>query len=422
MHTPGPILLQDRPDTGLDFDVERVRADFPALRLEVHGRPLVYLDNAATSQKPQVVIDRLRDYYAEENSNVHRGVHYLSQQATEAFEQARWAVAGFINAPAPEQVIFTRGTTDSINLVAATFGRMNVGAGDEVVISTMEHHSNIVPWQMLCDEKGARLRVVPITDAGEIVYDEYVRLLTPRTRLAAFCHISNALGTINPVREMIAEAHERGVPVLLDGAQAAPHWPIDVQELDCDFYCFSGHKMLGPTGIGVLFGKREHLEAMPPYQGGGDMIDRVTFERTTYNELPHKLEAGTPNIAGAIGLATAIAYMERVRRGEIAAYEKKLLEYATERVREIDGLNVIGTARHKASVLSFLLEGVHPYDTGTILDQLGIAVRTGHHCTQPLMDRLGIPGTVRASFAFYNTPAEVDALVEGLHRVQRLVG
>lgn len=419
MHTPGPILLQDRPDTG--FDVERVRADFPALRLEVHGRPLVYLDNAATSQKPQVVIDRLRDYYAEENSNVHRGVHYLSQQATEAFEQARWAVAGFINAPAPEQVIFTRGTTDSINLVAATFGRMNVGAGDEVVISTMEHHSNIVPWQMLCDEKGARLRVVPITDAGEIVYDEYVRLLTPRTRLAAFCHISNALGTINPVREMIAEAHERGVPVLLDGAQAAPHWPIDVQELDCDFYCFSGHKMLGPTGIGVLFGKREHLEAMPPYQGGGDMIDRVTFERTTYNELPHKLEAGTPNIAGAIGLATAIAYMERVRRGEIAAYEKKLLEYATERVREIDGLNVIGTARHKASVLSFLLEGVHPYDTGTILDQLGIAVRTGHHCTQPLMDRLGIPGTVRASFAFYNTPAEVDALVEGLHRVQHIV-
>ena len=330
------------------------------------------------------------------------------------------AVQRFINAPSPEEVIFTRGTSEAINLVASTFGRVRIGAGDEIVVSTMEHHSNIVPWQLLCEEKGARLRVIPITDDGEIIYDEYRTLLSDRVKLVAICHISNALGTVNPIREMIADAHALGIPVLVDGAQAVPHTKVDVQALGCDFYCFSGHKMFGPTGIGVLYGKRELLEEMPPWQGGGDMIERVSFEGTTFNELPYKFEAGTPNIADGIALATAIDYLEQIGMERIAAYEHDLLAYATERVQEIEGVRIVGTARDKAGVLSMTMEGIHPYDAGTILDQLGIAVRTGHHCTQPLMERLGLPGTIRASFAFYNTRAEVDALADGLRRVQAL--
>jgi len=402
------------------FDVEQVREDFPALRTLIHGKPLIYFDNAATSQKPRQVIDRIRAYYEGENANVHRGVHTLSQQATDAYEQSRAAVQRFINAPSPEEVIFTRGTSEAINLVASTFGRVRIGAGDEIVVSTMEHHSNIVPWQLLCEEKGARLRVIPITDDGEIIYDEYRTLLSDRVKLVAICHISNALGTVNPIREMIADAHALGIPVLVDGAQAVPHTKVDVQALGCDFYCFSGHKMFGPTGIGVLYGKRELLEEMPPWQGGGDMIERVSFEGTTFNELPYKFEAGTPNIADGIALATAIDYLEQIGMERIAAYEHDLLAYATERVQEIEGVRIVGTARDKAGVLSMTMEGIHPYDAGTILDQLGIAVRTGHHCTQPLMERLRLPGTIRASFAFYNTRAEVDALADGLRRVQAL--
>lgn len=412
------------PDSTLEltarFDVERVREDFPALGTLVHGKPLVYFDNAATAQKPRPVIDRIRAYYEGENANIHRGVHFLSQQATDAYEESRRAVQRFINAPSLEEVIFTRGTTESINLVASTFGRAHIGVGDEIVVSEMEHHSNIVPWQLLCREKGARLRVIPINDQGEIIYDEYRKLLTDRVKLVAICHVSNALGTINPVREMIADAHALGIPVLIDGAQAVPHARVDVEALGCDFYCFSGHKMYGPTGVGVLYGRRELLEEMPPWQGGGDMIERVSFEGTTFNELPYKFEAGTPNIAGGIALATAIEYVEKIGIECIAAYEHDLLSYATERVQELDGVRIVGTARHKAGVLSMVLDGIHPYDAGTILDQLGIAVRTGHHCTQPLMERFGLPGTVRASFAFYNTREEVDALVEGLRRVQTL--
>ena len=401
------------------FDAEAARADFPALRQEVHGRRLVYLDNAATSQKPQAVIDRLRAYYEQENANIHRGVHFLSQQATDAHEAARQEIAEFIGAEDAAEIIFTRGCTEGINLVASTFGRTSVGAGDEIVISTMEHHSNIVPWQMLCEEKGARLRVIPISDAGEIDYDAFLDLLSERTKLVAVAHISNALGTINPVREMIRDAHACGIPVLIDGAQAVPHGPVDVRALDADFYAFSGHKMFGPTGIGVLYGKRAFMEAMPPYQGGGDMIDQVTFEKTTYNALPHKFEAGTPYIAGVLGLAEAVRYLQDCDLDVIQAYEANLLAYATEHVQEIDGVRLIGTAREKASVLSFLMTDVHPYDAGLLLDKMGIAVRTGHHCTQPLMDRLGIPGTIRASFAFYNTRDDVDRLVEGLYEVHR---
>ena len=404
------------------FDAEAVRADFPALDQEVHGRPLVYLDNAATSQKPQAVLDRLRDYYAQENANIHRGVHALSQRATDAYEAARQEIAHFIGAEDDAEVIFTRGCTEGINLVASTFGRTSVREGDEVVISAMEHHSNIVPWQMLCEQQGARLRVIPISDAGELDYDAYLDLLSGKTKLVAVAHISNALGTINPVQAMIRDAHARGIPVLVDGAQAVPHGPVDVRELDADFYCFSGHKTFGPTGIGVLYGKRQHLEAMPPYQGGGDMIDEVTFERTTYNTLPHKFEAGTPHIAGVLGLAEAVRYLQKLGPDAVRQYEADLLTYATEQVKQIDGVRLVGTAREKASVLSFLMADVHPYDAGLLLDRMGIAVRTGHHCTQPLMRRLGIPGTIRASFAFYNTRADVDRLVEGLREVRRQMG
>jgi cysteine desulfurase/selenocysteine lyase len=401
------------------LDVARVRADFPALQQTVHdGQPLVYLDNAATSQKPQVVLDRLAAYYGQENSNIHRGVHTLSQQATDAYEQARATMAAFVNAPSTHEVIFTRGTTEAINLVASTFGRVQVSEGDEVVISGMEHHSNIVPWQMLCEQQGARLRVIPINDRGEIDLDAYLDLLGERTKLVALVHISNALGTINPVKRMIAAAHDREIPVLIDGAQAVPHQRVDVQALDADFYCLSGHKMFGPTGVGILYGKEAHLQVMPPYQGGGDMIERVTFERTTYDRLPHKFEAGTPHIAGGLGLAAAANFMTDLGHDAIQAHEDALLAYATERLDALDGLRLIGTAENKASVLSFVLDGVHPYDAGTLLDRQGIAVRTGHHCTQPLMDRLGLEGTIRASLALYNTREDVDALVDALRSLR----
>jgi cysteine desulfurase/selenocysteine lyase len=399
------------------YDVYRVREDFPILRLPMRGKPLVYLDNAATSQKPQTVIDTLTRYYTEENANVHRGVYLLSERATRAYENARLTVQRFINAASPREIIFTRGTTESINLVASSYGRKHLKPGDEVVISWMEHHSNIVPWQMLCEETGAILRVIPINDAGELLLEEYEKLLNPRTRLVSIVQVSNALGTINPVREIIALAHRWNVPVLVDGAQAVPHLKVDVQALDCDFYAFSGHKMYGPTGIGVLYGKAELLEAMPPYQGGGDMISSVTFEKTLYNTLPYKFEAGTPYVAGPIGLAAAIDYLEALGLDNVAAHEHDLLGYATEAVAAIPGVQLIGTAREKASVLSFVLEGVHPHDLGTILDQEGIAMRTGHHCAQPVMQRFGVPATTRASFGLYNTREEVDALVAGIHQV-----
>jgi cysteine desulfurase / selenocysteine lyase len=406
-----------RDETRGTFDVHRLREDFPILKQPIRGKPLVYLDNAATSQKPQAVIDALTHYYTADNANVHRGVYLLSERATRAYENARLKVQRFINAASPREVIFTRGTTESINLVASSFGRKHLKPGDEIVISWMEHHSNIVPWQMVCEETGALLRVVPINDAGELRKEEYEKLLNPRTRLVAVAHVSNALGTINPIREIIAMAHRRNVPVLVDGAQAVPHMKVDVQALDCDFYAFSGHKMYGPTGIGVLYGKAELLEAMPPYQGGGDMISSVTFEKTVYNTLPHKFEAGTPYVAGPIGLAAAIDYLDAVGVERIAAHEHDLLAYATEAVAAIPGVQLIGTAREKASVLSFVLEGVHPHDLGTILDQEGIAIRTGHHCAQPVMDRFGVPATTRASFGLYNTREEVDALVAGIHNV-----
>ena len=405
------------------FDVNRVRADFPALHQTIYdGQPLIYLDNAASAQKPQRVIDRLTGYYSWEHSNVHRGVHHLSQQATEAYEGARTRIARFINAPNAYQIIYTRGTTEAVNLVAASYGRSRVGEGDEVVISAMEHHSNIVPWQMLCEEKDATLRVIPVNDRGELIEEAYERLLTDRTKLVAVVHVSNSLGTVNPVRRMIETAHARGIPVLIDGAQAVQHMGVDVRELDCDFYCFSGHKMFGPTGIGILYGKEDLLEAMPPYQGGGDMIETVTFEKTIYDALPHKFEAGTPHIAGAIGLAEAGAYLQDLGLDAIARHEHDVLTYAHQRLQEIDDLRLIGTAAEKASVASFLVGAIHPYDAGTILDRLGIAVRTGHHCTMPLMQHYGLPGTVRASFALYNTRDEVDRLVEGLHKVKKLVG
>ena len=402
------------------FDVEKIRADFPILKRKVHGHELVYLDNAATSQKPQNVIDAIVRYYEGENANIHRGVHYLSQIATEEFEAGRAAAQRFVNAANASEIIFTRGTTEAINLVAQTYGRAHIGNGDEVLITAMEHHSNIVPWQMLCEEKGARLRVVPMNDAGELLLDEYEKLLGPRTRIVGLAHVSNALGTINPVKRMIAAAHARGIPVLVDGAQAAPHLAIDVQDLDCDFYALSGHKMYGPTGIGALYGKAALLDAMPPYQGGGDMISSVTFEKTTYNKLPHKFEAGTPDMAGVAGLKAAIEYMNSVGVSSIAAHEHNLLEYATKVIGGLPGVRLVGTAREKASVLSFVLEDVHPHDIGTILDQEGVAVRTGHHCAQPVMERFGIPATVRASFAMYNTREEVDALARALRKVREV--
>jgi cysteine desulfurase/selenocysteine lyase len=402
------------------FDVERVRADFPILATEVHGKPLVYLDNAATSQKPRVVIDAIMRYYEGTNANVHRGVHHLSEAATENYEAARRTAQQFINAPHIHEVIFVRGTTEGINLVAQSFGRTHIGAGDEILITGMEHHSNIVPWQILCDEKGATLRVAPINDDGELLLDEFAKLLGQKTKLAAVTHVSNALGTINPLKRMVELAHSRNVPVLVDGAQAVPHMKVDVQALDCDFYTFSGHKVYAPTGIGVLYGKTVLLESMPPYQGGGDMISSVTFDKTTYNKLPYKFEAGTPDIAGVIGLGSALKYVNGVGIENIGAHEQDLLEYATAKVSAIPGVRLIGTAKEKAAVVSFVIEGIHPHDIGTILDQEGIAIRTGHHCSQPIMDRFGIPATARASFAIYNTRSEIDALVNGIKKVKEV--
>ncbi|MFB2117630.1 SufS family cysteine desulfurase [Parapedobacter sp. 2B3] len=398
------------------FDVEQIRQDFPILTRTVNNRPLVYLDNGATTQKPRQVIDAIVEYYTQLNSNVHRGVHHLSQLATDAFEVTRRKLKPFINATHEHEIILTKGTTESINLVAACYGRAFVGAGDEVIISAMEHHSNIVPWQMCCEERGATLKVIPINEAGELDMDAYRSMLSDRTRMVAITYVSNALGTVNPVNEIIGLAHAAGAPVLLDAAQAVQHLTIDVQALDVDFLAFSGHKMYGPTGVGVLYGKEKWLDAMPPYQGGGEMIKEVTFEKTTYNELPFKYEAGTPNIEAGICLAHAIDYINAVGLDRIARYEHELLEYATQRLLAVPGLRMVGTAREKSSVLSFLLADAHPYDVGVILDKLGIAVRTGHHCTQPLMDYYGIPGTVRASIAMYNTKADIDALVAGVER------
>jgi len=405
------------------FDVESFRADFPALQQDVYeDTPLVYLDNAATSQKPTPVLDRIERYYRCENSNVHRGVHRLSQSATDAYESARASIARFINAPSTEQVIFTRGTTEGLNLVASTFGEMTVEAGDEILLTEMEHHSNIVPWQMLADEVGASIKVLPVTDRGELRMDRLGQFLTDDTALIAVTHVSNTLGTINPVEDLTAAAHARDVPVVVDGAQSAPHLPVDVQALDADFFAFSGHKMFGPTGIGILYGKREHLEAMPPYHGGGDMIDQVSFDGTTYDDLPHKLEAGTPHVEGVVGLGAAAEYIMDLDWEAVQAYEEEVLAYATEQVQSIDGIRLVGTAPRKTSVLSFVFDDIHPYDAGTVLDRLGIAVRTGHHCTQPLVKRYGLPGTIRASFAAYNTRGDVDQLVDGLRRVKRVLG
>jgi len=414
---PGEDLLSSVSPLPSRLDVARIRRDFPILSRNVHGKRLVYLDNAATTQKPQAVIDRIVRYYTEENSNVHRGVHHLSEVATAAYESARTTVKTFIHARDEKEIVFTRGTTEAINLVAQAWGRANVGAGDEVLITAIEHHSNIVPWQMLCAEKGATLRIAPVNDAGEVVVDEFASLLNERTKIAAISHASNALGTINPIKQMIAMAHDAGAIVIVDGAQGVPHLPIDVQDLGCDFYAFSGHKVYAPTGIGVLYGKEAILDAMPPWQGGGDMILSVSFEKTTYNALPYKFEAGTPNIEGVIGLATALDYVKAIGLDAITAHEHDLERYATRKLLEIDGLRIIGTAKTKASVISFTLEGVHPHDIGTILDQEGIAIRTGHHCAQPIMLRFNIPATGRASFGLYNTREEADALVTGLHKV-----
>lgn len=403
------------------FDIARIRADFPLLEGEMRGKPLVFLDSAASSQKPQQVLDALDYYYRHQNANVHRGVYELSQQATDAFELGRERARHFLNAGSTEEVIFVKGCTDGINLVASSFGRKYLKEGDEVIISAMEHHSNIVPWQLACEYSGAILKVIPINDRGELIMEEYKKLLSDRTKIVSIVHVSNALGTINPAKEIIDLAHERDIPVLLDGAQATPHMKVDVQALDVDFYTFSGHKVFGPTGIGILYGKKKWLEAMPPYQGGGEMIATVSFEKTTYNELPFKFEAGTPDISGAVGLGVALEYIEQIGQDNISAHEQQLLETATEQLLTIDGLRIIGTAANKASVISFLIEGTHPYDLGTILDKLGIAVRTGHHCTQPLMDRFGIPGTVRASFAAYNTMEDVDKLVAGVKRAAKML-
>lgn len=404
------------------YDIEKIRKDFPILGISVHGKPLVYLDNAATTQKPQYVIDKANNYYKKYNANIHRGVHALSQEATEAFEESRIIVKRFINALGKNEIIFTRGTTESVNLVASTYGRVNINEGDEIIISHMEHHSNIVPWQMLCQEKNAKLRVIPINDNGELIFEEFEKMINERTKFISIVYASNSLGTVNPVKKIIDLAHSNNVPVMLDAAQAVNHLPIDVQELDCDFLAFSGHKLYGPTGIGVLYGKVNHLDAMPPYMGGGDMISKVTFEETTYNELPHKFEAGTPHISGAIGLGAAIEYIENIGLENIAHHENELLLYATEAVSDLKGLRIIGTAKEKISVLSFHFENVHPHDVGTFLDFEGVAIRTGHHCTQPLMKRFNIPATSRASFGMYNTKEEVDILIKGLKKILEVFG
>jgi len=404
------------------WDVERVRKDFPALHQQVHGKPLVYLDNAATSQKPQAVIDALVGYYSLDNANVHRGVHRLSERATEAYEGARSRIQRHLNAASPREIIFVRQATEGINLVAGGYGRKFVGAGDEVVISAMEHHANIVPWQLLCQEKGATLRVVPIDDRGDLVMEEYARLLGPRTKLVAITQVSNALGTVTPIEEVTELAHRQSIPVLVDGAQAVPHQPVDVRRLDCEFYVFSGHKAFGPTGIGVVYGKEAWLERMAPYQSGGDMIKSVTFEKTTFNDLPYRFEAGTPYIAGAIGLAVALDYISGLGLDRIAAYERELLAHGTELLAAIPGVRMIGTARHKAAVLSFVLDGVHPHDLGTILDHQGVAIRAGHHCAMPVMARFAVPATARASLAFYNTRAELETLAKAVQGAREIFG
>ena len=416
----GPDVIHR--DSSRMFDVEKIRRSFPILSEEIHGRPLVYLDNAATTQKPDAVIEAMNHYYRHDNANIHRGVHLLSQRATDGYEAVRVAAQSFIHARSSSEIVFVRGATEAINLVTHTYGRANVGPGDEVLITAMEHHSNIVPWQILCDEKRATLRVVPINDRGEVLIETFERLLGPRTRIVSVAHVSNALGTVNPVKQIVRMAHSRNIPVLVDGAQAAPHMPINVQDLDCDFYAFSGHKIYGPTGIGVLYGKAELLENMPPYQGGGDMISSVTFEKTIYNKLPYKFEAGTPKIAGVIGLGAAISYVNSLGIDAIANHEDELLSYATNQLSQVRGITLVGTAREKVGALSFVMEEIHPHDIGTILDQEGIAVRTGHHCAQPVMDRFGIPATVRASFGLYNTKAEIDRLVEGIEKVREILG
>lgn len=404
------------------LDINKIREQFPAIHQEVYQKPLVYFDNAATTQKPRQVIDALVHYYEKQNSNIHRGVHFLSQQATDAFEATRRQVRDFIHAPSEQEIIFTRGTTESINLVASSFCKRFVKEGDEVVISGMEHHSNLVPWQMACEEHKARLVVIPVTDEGELDMQAFPLLLNERTRLVAITHVSNTLGTINPVREVIRIAHQHGIPVLIDGAQAVSHLRVDVQELDCDFYCFSGHKMYAPMGIGVLYGKAQYLNAMPPYQGGGEMIKTVSFKGTTFNELPFKFEAGTPNVGDVLGLGAAIDFMNALGIEEIAAHEQHLLEYATQQMLQAGAIRLIGTAKEKTGVISFLIHNIHPFDAGTILDKLGIAIRTGHHCTQPLMDRFNIPGTMRASFAVYNTTAEIDVMMEAIARTKKMFG
>ena len=405
-----------------EFDVRRVREDFPILGQMVHGKPLVYLDNAATSQKPLAVIEAERRFYLEDCANIHRGVHLLSERATKAYEDVRMKIQLLLNAPEAKQIVFVRGTTEAINLVVSSYARRNLQPGDEVVITAMEHHANIVPWQMLREEKGIALRIAPINDRGELVFEEFEKLLGPRTRFVSVTHVSNVLGTINPVREMVQTAHRLNIPVLVDGAQAAPHMKIDVQELDCDFYAFSSHKVFGPTGVGALYGKMRLLESMPPYQGGGDMISSVSFEKTTYNTVPYKFEAGTPNIAATIGLGAAIDYVNSLGIENLARHEHELLAYATEKLSQIPGVRIIGTAREKASVVSFVLDGVHPHDVGTVLDQEGIAVRTGHHCAQPLMERFKVPATARASLAFYNTKEEIDTLAEAIEKVKQIFG
>ena len=412
-----PAIAELLPRT---FDVRKIREDFPILKQKMHGKPLVYLDNAATSQKPQAVIDALVQYYTQYNANIHRGVYLLSERSTQAYEDARVKLQRFMNAAESREIIYVRGSTEGINLVAQTWGRQHVGAGDEILITAMEHHSNIVPWQILCEEKGARLRVGPINDRGELIMDEFEKLINDRTRLVSVAHVSNALGTINPVKQIVQMAHAKNIPVLVDGAQAAPHMKVDVQALDCDFYAISGHKVFGPTGIGALYGKAKLLESMPPYQGGGDMILSVTFEKTIYSHIPNKFEAGTPNIAAVIGWGAAIDYLTRIGMENIASYEHALLTYANEAIGQVPGVRLIGTAREKTGVLSFVLDGIHPHDVGTVLDQEGIAVRTGHHCAQPVMERFGVPATVRASLAFYNTKQEINALAAGLEHVKAM--
>lgn len=402
-------------ETIVKLDVEKIRSQFPTLHQEVYGKPLIYFDNGATAQKPKSVIDAISKYYTKDNANIHRGVHHLSQIATEQYEDARKIIQKAINAPTSEQVLFTKGTTDGINLVAFSLGQM-LKAGDEIIISEMEHHSNIVPWQMLCERQGCILKVIPINEKGELKMDVFESYLSDKTKLVAVTHISNTLGTINPVKEIIEKAHAVGAKVLIDGAQSIQHTKVDVQELDCDFFAFSGHKVFGPTGVGILYGKKDILDAMPPYQGGGDMIAKVTFAKTTYNELPHKFEAGTPNIAGGICLGTAFEYLNGLDMDAIHDHEQELLAYAESELKKIDGVRLIGTAENKTSVVSFVVEGTHPFDVGTLLDKQGIAVRTGHHCTQPLMDIFKIPGTIRASFAFYNSKEEIDVFIKALQR------